>query len=111
MMATASIFLDIDLPNPTTWFYFSLLLAIALFVKFSRLLSMRNLDVLTLFLLVPGLLILQQAHSTPAPAVKWLWSGYLWLFCGSVYFSVRCLLDLTLVRRPALNPNLNFAGL
>lgn len=110
-MSPNSVFLDFNLPNATTWFYFSLLLAIALFVKFSRLLSMRNLDVLTLFLLVPGLLILQQAHAAPVRSEKWLWSGYLWLFCGSGYFFIRCLLDLTLVRRPALNPNLNFAGL
>ena len=111
VMSPKSIFLDFNLPNATTWFYFSLLLAIALFVKFSRLLSMRNWDVLTLFLLVPGLLILQQAHGAETLSEKWLWSGYLWLFCGSLYFFVRCLLDLTLVRRPALNPNLNFAGL
>jgi hypothetical protein len=40
-----------------------------------------------------------------------LWLGYLWLVCGSAYFLVRCLLDLTLVRRPALPPNLSFGGL
>ena len=32
----ASIFLDFDLPNATSWFYLSLLLAVALFFKFSR---------------------------------------------------------------------------
>ena len=36
----ASIFLDFNLPNATTWFYFALLLAIALFFKFTRVLSM-----------------------------------------------------------------------
>src|SRR5262249_34783554 len=40
-----------------------------------------------------------------------LWFGYLWLLCGSAYFLVRCLLDLVLVRRPALAPNLNSGGL
>lgn len=114
-MSAGSIFLDFNLPNATTWFYFSLLLAVALFVKFSRLLSMRNWDVLTLFLLVPGLLILQQENAARVAgrvhSEKWLWTGYLWLFCGSAYFLFRCLLDLALVRRPALNPNLNYAGL
>jgi hypothetical protein len=57
-MPNSSIFLDINLPNPTTWFYFSGLLAVALFFKFSRLLSMRNVDVLTLYLFMPGLLLL-----------------------------------------------------
>src|SRR6516225_5331582 len=62
MTALASIFFDFNLPNATTWFYFSLLLAVALFFKFSRLLSIRNWDIVTLFLLVPGLLLLQDAH-------------------------------------------------
>src|SRR5262249_39488014 len=37
--------------------------------------------------------------------------GYLWLFCGSGYLLLRCFIDLALVRRPALAPNLNLAGL
>src|SRR5215471_3320547 len=101
--APESVFLRFNLPNATTWFYFSLLLAVALFFKFSRFLSVRNLDVLTLFLLVPGLLLLRETRGS--------WWGYLWLFCGSGYFLARCLFDLTLVRRPALAPNLNLSGL
>ena len=62
MMVSASIFFEFNLPNATTWFYFSFLLAVALFFKFSRLLSVRNWDVVTVFLLVPGLLLL-----------LWLW--------------------------------------
>ena len=38
------VFFEFTLPNATTWSLFSLLLAVALFFKFSRLLSMRNLD-------------------------------------------------------------------
>src|SRR5262245_35810150 len=104
MPATASIFLDLNLPNPTTWFYFSGLLAVALFFKFSRLLSIRNLDVLTLFLFMPGLLLL--AEGGPHDFV-----GYLWLIVACFYFLVRCFLDLALVRRPALAPNLDAGGL
>src|SRR5215471_19093320 len=75
MGVLASIFLDFNLPNAATWFYFSLLLGIALFFKFSRLLSVRNVDVLTLFLLVPGLLLLQEGRQAtfgaqPPTAVK-----------------------------------------
>lgn len=104
MIATAEIFFDIQLPTAATWFYFSTLLAVALFFKFSRLLSMRNWDVLTLFLLTPGLLLLGDG-----PENKF-W-GYFWLLGASAYFLVRCLLDLTLVRRPALAPNLTLGGL
>jgi hypothetical protein len=104
MMASGSIFFRIELPNPTTWFYFSALLAVALFFKFTRLLSIRNLDVLMLFLPMPGLLLLGPGGDMP------YW-GYLWLLASSGYYLVRCLFDLTLVRRPALSPNLNFSGL
>ncbi len=128
MNTAGSIFLDFNLPNAATWFYFSLLLAIALFFKFSRLLSVRNVDVLGLFLLVPGLLLLHEAYAAgaavkmvlgggavalPTVAVlpRWYWFGYLWLLCGSGLLLVRCLADLALERRPALRPNLNFGGL
>src|SRR5262245_17099363 len=152
MVAPSSIFFDFNLPNASTWFYFSFLLAMALFFKFSRLLSVRNWDVVMVFLLVPGLLLLQEARPNttvpekhPATAVSSVaasvagqalampatgltgvaavaktaevapspvrWFGYLWLLCGSVYFLVRCLSDLALVRRPALAPNLSFGGL
>lgn len=104
MIGSASIFLDINLPNATTWFYFSGLLAVALFFKFSRLLSVRNWDVLTMFLLMPGLLLLLE----PGGKDRW---AFIWLLSASGYFFLRCLLDLVLVRRPALSPNLNLAGL
>lgn len=129
----ASIFSDFTLPNAATWFYLSLILAVALFFKFSRLLSVRNWDVLALFLLVPGLLLRQEAReqtpktpeqdasaapaaeagaqATPTAANRMLWYAYLWLLCGSAYFLARCLFDLALVRRPALAPNLNLGGL
>src|SRR5947199_10083245 len=65
MTAPLSIFLDFNLPNATTWFYFSFLLAVALFFKFGRLLCVRNLDVVLLFLLAPGLLVVQAARPQP----------------------------------------------
>jgi hypothetical protein len=105
MTATASVFLNINLPNAATWFYFSGLLAMALFFKFSRLLSIRNWDVLTLYLLTPGLLLLSEADELSR------WGGYVWLLGASGYFAARCLFDLALERRPALAPNLNRAGL
>ena len=102
-MNPVSIFLDVRLPTAATWFYFSGLLAAALFVRFSRLLSVRNWDVLTLFLFAPGFLLLE-ARVEP----RW---GYGWLLGASAYFLLRCLGDLALVRRPALSPNLNLSGL
>jgi hypothetical protein len=128
MSPSGSIFLDFNLPNAATWFYFALLLGVALFFKFGRLFSVRNVDVLGMFLLVPGLLILHEAYSAgiaakaflggisafcpAAPLLpRWYWFGYLWLLVGSGLMLLRCLLDLALERRPALGPNLNFGGL
>lgn len=45
--------------EPTTWFYLSSLLTIGLFFKFSRFWSVRNLDLMLLILLGPGLLFVQ----------------------------------------------------
>jgi hypothetical protein len=104
MGGASTIFFDIELPNAATWFYFSALLAVALFFKFSRVLSMRNWDVLTLFALTPGFLLLSDG-----PGARY-W-GYVWLLAASGYFLARCLVDLTLVRRPALAPNLGLGGL
>jgi hypothetical protein len=122
MVASTSIF-NFTLPNATTWSCFSLLLGVALFFKFSRVLSVRNWDVLTLFLLAPGLLLLMHGLAqrdteigANVPAADrngplLVWFAYLWLLSGSAYFFIRCLIDLTLVRRPALSPNLTFGGL
>ena len=45
--------------NPTTWFYLSSLLSIALFFKFNRVWSVRNLDLVGLILFAPGLLAVE----------------------------------------------------
>ena len=76
-----------------------------LFFKFSRFWSVRNLDLLLLFVLVPGMLmVLGKPGNTP-------WGAYIWLFVGSGLWLVRCMLDLGLTRRPLLEPNLNASGL
>lgn len=43
--------------NPTTWAYLSSLMMIGLYFKFSRIWSVRNLDLLLLILLAPGLIL------------------------------------------------------
>jgi hypothetical protein len=87
------------------WLFLSVLACLTLFFKFSRFWSMRNLDLLLLFVLVPGmLLILGRPGNVP-------WSAYIWLFVGSGLWLFRCLLDLGLTRRPLLEPNLNASGL
>src|SRR5262245_31014809 len=48
--------------NPTTWVYLSSLLMIGLFFQFNRFWSVRNLDLVLLILLAPGLLMVNQAR-------------------------------------------------
>jgi hypothetical protein len=95
--------------NPTTWFYLASLLSIALFFKFNRLLSVRNLDLLGLILLAPGLLAVEYGGFKASTAVQEL--GFVWLFVVSGLLLVRMLLDCTMVRRPMLEPNLSTGGL
>ncbi len=47
---------------PITWVCFSSLLMLAVFFKFSRFLSMRNLDLVLLIFISPGMMLLQTAY-------------------------------------------------
>ena len=95
--------------NPTSWFYLSSLLSIALFFKFNRVLSVRNLDLLLIILLAPGLLAVE--FGLRRASGEALGVGFLWLFAVSALFLVRMLFDSTMVRRPMLEPNLTTGGL
>ncbi|MGL6097643.1 MAG: hypothetical protein ACRC7O_17815, partial [Fimbriiglobus sp.] len=121
-----SIFFEFTLPNSATWFYFALFLTVALFVQFTRLVSLRNWDVLALFLFAPGFLLVQEANqlTTAAPPVaaptgsadrglepppaaeRERFVGYVWLLAASGYWFVRCLLDPAASKRPLPSPNL-----
>ena len=123
----------------STWAYLSSLLMLALFFKFNRFWSFRNLDLILIILLVPGLLMCeagrQQADSTSSvtpsgtrattaaakPSLmsagsepdgqQWQKAGYVWLFSVSFLILARLIIDPSLTRRPLLDPNLNKGGL
>ncbi|MDZ4820065.1 MAG: hypothetical protein SGJ20_13940 [Planctomycetota bacterium] len=95
--------------NPTTWVYLSSLLMIALFFKFSRVWSVRNLDLIGLIMLAPGLLCVVYGRELGQAAI--LQVGYIWLFSVGGFFLLRMLLDPLMVRRPLLEPNLSVGGL
>ncbi len=101
-----SIFLDFNLPNAATWFYFSLLLTVALFFQFFRPLSLRNFDLIALFLFVPGFLLLQEGGGSGNRL-----AGYVWLLAASGFWFVRCLIDSVATRRAVVSPNLITPGL
>ena len=100
--------------NPTSWAYLSSLLTLALFFKFNRVLSVRNVDLLLLISLAPGLLLVQWAWENMGIAdnaltIKHL--GFLWLLAVELILLIRMLADNAMVRRPLLEPNLNASGL
>ena len=99
---------------PTTWAYLSAFLVIALFFKFSRVWSVRNLDLFVLILLSPALLLVKygldrSGVSEGAATVEQI--GYIWLFAVNGCLLLRLLLDASMVRRPMLDPNLSVGGL
>lgn len=101
---TGSLVLDLGV-GPHIWLFLTLLGCVTLFFKFSRVWSVRNLDLLLLFALAPGMMRLV-GNGDRQP-----WIAFVWLFLGSAAWLVRCLIDLGLTRRPLLEPNLNAAGL
>lgn len=95
---------------PTTWAYLSAFLVIALYFKFSRVWSVRNLDLIILILLSPALLLVKynlDGDVTGGAALV----GYIWLFSVNGCLLLRLLLDASMVRRPLLEPNLSVGGL
>ena len=100
--------------DPTSWAYLSSLLVLALYFKFSRFWSVRNLDLTILILLAPGLLLVQYGMDQrfPTDATRLVEHiGYIGLFAVNGCLLVRLLLDAAMVRRPLLEPNLSVGGL
>lgn len=93
--------------GPEIWLFLSLLGCLTLYFKFSRVWSVRNLDLLLLFVLAPGLMTLVGNGSKGNQP----WLPFVLLFIGSGFLLTRCVIDLGLTRRPLLEPNLNAAGL
>lgn len=100
--------------NPTSWAYLSSLLMLAMYFKFNRIWSVRNIDLFLLIFLAPGLLLVQWAaenEGLKANATNIEYLGFLWLFVTEGILLTRLFLDSAMVRRPLLEPNLNSAGL
>jgi hypothetical protein len=95
--------------HPTTWVYLSSLLTIAVYFKFNRLWSIRNLDLIGLILLAPGLLLVEYGTSFGDRSIERM--GFIWLFATGGLFLLRLLLDPMMVRRPLLEPNMTVGGL
>ncbi len=99
--------------SPASWAYLSSLLTIALYFKFNRLWSFRNVDLIGIICLTPGLLLVQHGaeHVGDPNAALAQQIGYAWLFVTGGLLISRLLMDSTMVRRPLLEPNMTVGGL
>lgn len=88
--------------SPTTWFYLSFVLIVAVFFRFSRFWSLRNFDLGLLLAAPAGLLLVRDPETAPV--------GFTWLFAVTGMFLLRLLVDPFLRRRPHLGQNLNAPG-
>jgi hypothetical protein len=88
--------------SSATWLYHSLVLIVAVFFRFNRIWSLRNLDLVLLLSASPGLLLVENPSTQ-----GW---GYSWLFAVTGLFLLRLLADPLLRRRPHLGQNLNAHG-
>lgn len=101
--------MDVLLPsyslNQATWFYLSFLLVVAIYFRFMRIFSLRNLDLGLLLAASPGLLfVASDVTSTQS-------LGHAWLFVIACVFLLRLFIDPALNRRPYLGQNLNTHGM
>lgn len=101
--------MDVLLPsyhlNQATWFYLSFLLIVAIYFRFMRIFSLRNLDLGLLLSASPGLLFVASDVDRTQSV------GHAWLFVIACIFLLRMFLDPILSRRPYLGQNLNTHGM
>ncbi len=80
---------EFQLPNGVTWFTFALLLMFIAFFRFNRVWSLRNWDIVLVFLISPGLILVNWAERLLAKQVgpteiaelnQARFLGYTWLF-------------------------------
>lgn len=89
--------------NQPTWLYLSMLLTIAMFFRFRRFFSLRNLDLVMLLGISPGVLMVLHAPNSVI--------GYSWMFAVTGLILVRTLCDSLWRRRPKLEPNMSTGGM
>ncbi|MEZ6067835.1 MAG: hypothetical protein R3B90_19470 [Planctomycetaceae bacterium] len=68
-----------------TWMYLSAVLIVAVFFRFNRVLSLRNIDLGLLLGASPGLLLVERPSGRTF--------GFVWLFVASGLFLIRLLVD------------------
>ena len=89
--------------NGPTWAYLSALLAAAVYFRFGRVWSSRNLDLVLLWSLAPGVLMARgEAYRT---------AGFVWLMVVTALLVARAFVDPWQKWRPRFDQNMNEAGM
>ena len=89
--------------NGPTWAYLSALLIVAVYFRFGRVWSSRNLDLLLLLCLSPGALLTQSPLTRGA--------GFIWLLVVTALLMARAFFDPWQKWRPRFDQNMNEAGM
>jgi len=101
--------------NPTTWAYIASIALVGFYFKFNRVVSVRNLDLIGLIALAPGLLLVSHGRGVraenTAPNEVVEATGFYVLLAVGLFFLGRLIADLWMTRRPLLEPNLSQGGL
>jgi hypothetical protein len=71
MVLAVSSFLEVNLPDATTWAYMGLVLVVMLFFRFAKPLHWRNFDLLLLFVLAVPLLYLRDVQEKRSKEYEW----------------------------------------
>ena len=87
----------------STWLYLSGMLIVAVYFRFGRVWSSRNLDLLLLLSVSPGLLFAQQDSTRVF--------GFVWLLVACGLFVIRAAIDPLLRWRPRFEQNMNPSGM
>ena len=94
-----------------TWLYLSALLIIGVYFRFNRLWSRRNLDLILLLALSPGLLLIRVTTEVGDGGAQARGVGYGLLLAVSALMLVRVLVDPFGRWRPRFDQNMNSAGM
>ena len=99
-MNTVLIGYDVSL---STWLYLSGMLIVAVYFRFSRVWSSRNLDLILLIAVSPGLLFVRHDETRV--------TGFVWLLVAAGLFVIRAFFDPLLRWRPRFEQNMNPSGM
>ena len=97
--------------NAVTWACLSALLIVSVYFRFGRPFSSRNLDLLLLLSLSPGILFIRNELPEPAEHEALRMTGFIWLLVVTGFLVARALYDPWQKWRPQFDQNMTESGM